>query len=68
MEQNVYPSLPVMMVDDELFALKVSERILRSHGLNHIIVCNDSREVLKHFSRREIGVLMLDLSMPGMVR
>ncbi|MBN1293838.1 MAG: sigma-54-dependent Fis family transcriptional regulator [Candidatus Latescibacteria bacterium] len=64
MDKTIYPSLPVMMVDDELFALKVSERILRTRGYNNLIVCNDSREVLKYFSRREIGVLMLDLSMP----
>ncbi len=61
---SLYPKLPVLMVDDEAQALNSFELVLRSSSMNHIIRCQDSREVMGIFSSQEIEVMMLDLSMP----
>jgi DNA-binding NtrC family response regulator len=52
------------MVDDEVQALNSFEMVLRSASMNHIIRCEDSRNVMGIFSSQEIEVMMLDLSMP----
>ncbi len=64
MSESVYPQLPVMLVDDEVQALASFEMALRSANMNHIIRCQDSREVMSCLSSREIEVMLLDLRMP----
>jgi len=63
-DQEVYPSLPIMVVDDEAQVLKSIEMALRSRGLRNIMAVKDSREVIPFLSRQEVGVVMLDLTMP----
>ena len=60
----LYPQFPVLMVDDEAQALNSFEIVLRSASMNHILRCQDSRQVMAIFSGQEIEVMMLDLSMP----
>lgn len=64
MTTSLYPQLPVLMVDDEVQALNSFEMVLRSASVNHLLRCEDSRDVMGIFSSREIEVMMLDLSMP----
>jgi len=64
MMASLYPQLPVLMVDDEAQALNSFEMVLRSASMNHILRCQDSRNVMAIFSGQEIEVMMLDLSMP----
>ncbi len=64
MTTSLYPQLPVLMVDDEVQALNSFELVLRSSSVNHILRCQDSRNVMAMFSGQEIEVMMLDLSMP----
>ena len=64
MEESLFPSLPVLMVDDEINLLNSYELTLNEAGINNIITCSDSREVGKLLSSKKIEVLMLDLSMP----
>jgi DNA-binding NtrC family response regulator len=59
-----YPICPVLIVDDETEALTSSEMALRSASVNHIVKCQDSREVMPLLSRQEMEVILLDLSMP----
>jgi len=61
---SLYPRLPILMVDDELQTLNSFEYVLRSANMNHILRCQDSRNVMPIFSTQEIEVMMLDLSMP----
>ena len=61
---SLYPQLPVLMVDDEAQALNSFELVLRSSNVNHILRCQDSRNVMSIFSSQEIEAMMLDLSMP----
>jgi len=64
MSRTIYPQLPVMLVDDEAQALTSFEVTLRSAGVNHIMTCGDSREVMTVLGRQEIEIMLLDLWMP----
>ncbi len=64
MSESIYPQFPVMLVDDEKQALTSFEMALRSANMNHIVQCQDSREVMSALSSREVEVMLLDLRMP----
>ena len=64
MKTTLTPLLPVLIVDDEEMTLKSCEVALLSCGYNNLICCQDSRKVMGFLSEKEMGVIMLDLSMP----
>ncbi len=64
MKAPVFPALPVMVVDDEEPALELCQVALRANGMTNVLLCQDSREAMAHFARLEIGVVLLDLTMP----
>jgi len=64
MGEILHPRNPVLIVDDEYYILLNLSGILKSNGINNIITCQDSRDVMDIFSRTEIDVLLLDLTMP----
>jgi DNA-binding NtrC family response regulator len=64
MTASLYPSLPILMVDDEAQALDSFETALLLASINNIIRCQDSRDVMRLLSTQEIEVMLLDLSMP----
>jgi DNA-binding NtrC family response regulator len=64
MNASLYPSLPVLMVDDEAQALDSFETALLFASINNIIRCQDSRDVMPLLFHQEIEVMLLDLSMP----
>lgn len=66
MSQTNYTLLPVLLVDDEIQALKGLEILLRTSGVNNILSCLDSREVVPLLAKEKIGLMLLDLSMPYM--
>ena len=66
MKVSLYPGLPILMVDDEAQALDSFETALLLAGINNILRCQDSREVMPLLSTKEIEVMLLDLSMPHM--
>jgi DNA-binding NtrC family response regulator len=53
-----------MVVDDEEAILFSIDTLLRMAGLNNIITCNDSRNVMSILSNQSVEVILLDLSMP----
>lgn len=57
-------NMPVLIVDDEPQILKSFSVILRSSGIKEVICLEDSREVLPLLERREVAVIVMDLSMP----
>lgn len=59
-----YPSMPIMLVDDEIDALKGFEITLRSNGINNLLSCNDSRDVFPVLGKQDVSIILLDLSMP----
>jgi two-component system nitrogen regulation response regulator GlnG len=64
MTVSTYPPCPILMVDDEPQTLIGYEMALRSANLNHMIRCQESRNVMGILSSQEIEVMMLDLTMP----
>ncbi|MGH6636125.1 MAG: response regulator [Gammaproteobacteria bacterium] len=64
MVHTVTAQLPVLVVDDEPPLLHSVSLLLRSAGIAHVLTLEDSRAVLPLLAEQEVGVLLLDLSMP----
>ncbi len=64
MAPSLYPSSPVLLVDDEQQVLDGAALSLRLNGITNTIKCSDSREVEAMLGEREISVVLLDLLMP----
>ena len=65
MTTSQYPHFGVLLVDDEPAWLRSLRLTLeRSAGITNIITCQDSREVMELLERHEIGLVLLDLTMP----
>ena len=56
--------LPVLLVDDDPQVLHSASIVLRTSGLAHVLTLEDSREVMPLLATQEVGVLLLDLTMP----
>lgn len=59
-----FPYCPILLVDDEKQALVSLDMTLRSIGMNNIVHCQDSRDVISILSEREIEIMLIDLIMP----
>lgn len=65
MSERVYPAFGVLLVDDEPAWLdSLSLSLERIAGITNTILCEDSRQVMDIISRRKVGLVMLDLTMP----
>ena len=65
MKESLYPSYGILLVDDEPAWLRsVSLTLTRSIGISNIITCQDSRQVPDLLEHNEIGLVLLDLTMP----
>jgi DNA-binding NtrC family response regulator len=65
MKETLCPVLPVLLVDDESSWLRsLAITLERSGGINHVISCQNSREVMGILSRQEVSLIILDLTMP----
>ena len=64
MKTSDSPSSPVLIVDDEENVLEGMSRLLRSAGINNVVCCQDSREVMGILSSQPICAVLLDLVMP----
>ncbi len=60
------PQSPILIVDDEVHAIKSFELTLRSGGLNNIVPCSDSLRVYDILEGTETELLLLDLLMPDL--
>src|SRR5262245_44319214 len=58
------PALSVLLVDDDPQVLHSAGIVLRTSGVTHVITAEDSRAVLPLLAEQEVGVLVLDLTMP----
>ncbi|MCZ6776236.1 MAG: sigma-54 dependent transcriptional regulator [Ignavibacteria bacterium] len=59
-----FPSLPILLVDDEERFLMSASLLLDSRGMNHVVQCPDSRHVMSWLGEQEFSLVMLDLRMP----
>ncbi len=59
------PDFAILLVDDEPAWLRSLSRTLQSlGGYNNLVKCSDSRDVLTLLRQQDIGVVLLDLTMP----
>jgi DNA-binding NtrC family response regulator len=63
---QVYPQAPVLVVDDEEFVLKSMENVLRMNGISNVRTTRESAEVERIITERDVCVMVLDLTMPGL--
>ena len=65
MEKKLYPSFGVLLVDDELPWLRSLSLTLEGPGgITNLLQCADSREVMSILGKNDIGLVLLDLTMP----
>jgi DNA-binding NtrC family response regulator len=64
MTSNLFPTPPVLLVDDEEQFLRSLNFALSADGINHLVECRDSRKVESLLAGREFGLVLLDMSMP----
>jgi DNA-binding NtrC family response regulator len=66
MKDIPYPPFSILMVDDETSWLHtLSLSLERSAGITNLISCQDSRQVMDLMAKHEIGIVLLDLTMPN---
>ncbi len=64
MKSKLNSQWPVLLVDDEETALDSMEMVLLANGIDNILRCQDSREVLLMLKTHPVNVVLLDLIMP----
>lgn len=64
MGMKKYPDLPILVVDDEKDILASYKMVLHNAGINHLLLCDDSRQVMKLLGAQPVSVIVLDLIMP----
>jgi len=65
MESELYPVKPILLVDDETPWLRSLSLTLREGtGINNILKCSDSRDVISILRKTEVSLILLDLTMP----
>jgi DNA-binding NtrC family response regulator len=60
------PFSPILIVDDEVHAIKSFELTLRIGGFNNIVPCSESLKVYEILEKREMELILLDLLMPNL--
>lgn len=64
-DASTYPEFGVLLVDDEkLWLRSLSMALACSGGINNVYQCDDSRKVMDCLKQHDIGLVLLDLTMP----
>ena len=63
MSSKIFPTSPVLLVDDEENFLLSAELTLSSNGINNIETCSDSRRVLQLLHLKSYSLVALDVNM-----
>lgn len=64
MNKRLYPSAPILVIDDEEAILLSVDTTLQLAGMNNILTCSDSRQAMAIIKQRSPSVILLDLNMP----
>lgn len=64
--QGANPVFTILIVDDEEYVLASAETALRAEGFTNLATARDSMEAMEILASRDVGLVLLDLSMPGM--
>ncbi|HUI09184.1 MAG TPA: sigma-54 dependent transcriptional regulator [Bacteroidota bacterium] len=64
MHSNIFPSHPILFVDDEEQYLLSLELTMSSNGITNIATCSDSRRVMDILAAGPCSLVVLDINMP----
>jgi len=64
MPESLFPTHPILLVDDDEDLQRSYAYALRNDGLNHLVQCTDSRLVEQRLAEEEFEIVLLDLNMP----
>jgi len=64
MSASLFPPLPVLLVDDDEQMQQSYAYTLKSHGINNLKQCTDSRQVEDLLAAQQCQITLLDLNMP----
>ena len=64
MKKSRFPKFSIMIVDNDETIIDVLTQMLRLEGITNVIGCRDSRQVYDLCGRLNVGIMLLDLSMP----
>ncbi len=64
MTHSPYPGFKILLVDDEPAWLRSVSLILARAGITNIATCSDSRSVMETLAAGDVGLVLLDLTMP----
>jgi len=60
----LYPSEPILIVDDEENFLLSAELTLAAGGITNVRKCSDSRNLFAKLKKEKVSVVLLDLNLP----
>jgi DNA-binding NtrC family response regulator len=67
MPETLYPTFEILLVDDEpAWLLSLSITLERCAGITNITTCEESRDVMGILGSRDVGIVLLDLTMPSL--
>lgn len=62
---NTYPEFSLLLVDDEKSWLRsLSFSLLSAASIDNVLTCTDGRDVLSIMEEHDVGLVLLDLTMP----
>ncbi|APG27772.1 two-component system response regulator [Syntrophotalea acetylenivorans] len=65
MSSPKFPNIPLLSVDDEAAWLRsLSLTLKKDAGINNVLRCEDSREVMELLASVQVSMILLDLTMP----
>lgn len=65
MTKTLYPTLPVLLVDDDDAWLRsMTLTLARKAGINHVVALSDPRDVAPTLERCRVSLILLDYTMP----
>jgi DNA-binding NtrC family response regulator len=65
--EGFYPAFAVLVVDDEpAWIRSVSLTLERAAGITHVLPCEDPRRAMALLDGDDVGVVLLDLTMPNL--
>ena len=64
MKPNHHTGISVLLVDDEESWLHSFSITLKAVGIHNVLICSDSRKVMDMMLSTDVGLIVLDLTMP----
>uniref|UniRef100_A6VW57 Two component, sigma54 specific, transcriptional regulator, Fis family n=1 Tax=Marinomonas sp. (strain MWYL1) TaxID=400668 RepID=A6VW57_MARMS len=64
MKYNLYPQFKILLVDDEVAFLRSMSLTLERQGYNNLMTCSDPSLVPSLMEKEDVGLVLLDLTMP----